>query len=249
MPGKAIRQHRKDAQAAANSVAVITKESAAAATKFENDSLPVAEIIDLICPIAVLAISSSGFQPDPSEILWKTQGHIDGGSYGRISVGPILKDQLHPSLTTKSGRISRYDGEMELVTFKSPHDINGWSAKTTHLAPGQINQLDFIPFKDTLPELAFLSAPDLLYHENIVDLLGYFWEPYGGLTSVVHAPTLILEFADQGSLRTFLSSTKLLISAKLSLCIDICRALQTLHHELELYGEPFGLYHGDLKPE
>ncbi|KFA81403.1 hypothetical protein S40288_11377 [Stachybotrys chartarum IBT 40288] len=55
-----------------------------------------------------------------------------------------------------------------------------------------------------LPELTLLSAPQILYHNNIVDLLGYFWEPYGGVGRVRYAPVLMLEFTEQGSLRMFL---------------------------------------------
>ncbi|ORY13461.1 hypothetical protein BCR34DRAFT_510962 [Clohesyomyces aquaticus] len=175
---------------------------------------------------------------DLSDSLWMAQAHIASGSYGRISIGPIPRIYLSPALSIKSGRVSRYSGNFELVAFKSPRIWNTQS------------EPDSIPFRDVLPEIIFLSAPDLLYHENIVDILGFFWEPHGKLFHTTIAPTLMFEFADHGSLRTFYRfGEKPSLLTKLNICIDICQALKTLHHELSLYGEHFAIYHGDLKPD
>ncbi|KEY73417.1 hypothetical protein S7711_11084 [Stachybotrys chartarum IBT 7711] len=101
-----------------------------------------------------------------------------------------------------------------------------------------------------LPELTLLSAPQILYHNNIVDLLGYFWEPYGGVGRVRYAPVLMLEFTEQGSLRMFLElGPKLGIGRSIELCVNVCQALLTLHHEIKLMGRHIGVFHGDLKPE
>src|SRR6478752_5323807 len=54
------------------------------------------EALSLICPIAVLAICASPFQPAPHEMLWRTQIQIAAGSYGRVSVGTLLKRQMNP---------------------------------------------------------------------------------------------------------------------------------------------------------
>ncbi|KAJ4113142.1 hypothetical protein NW769_006173 [Fusarium oxysporum] len=204
------------------------------------------EALSLICPISVLAICASPFQPAPHEMLWRTQMQIAAGSYGRVSVGTLLKRQMNPNLTYLSGRESRWPGEVELVAFKLPHRVD---QVITEIGDHKETP-STIHFKDIIPELTLLATPKILYHDNIVDLLGYVWEPYGGVGQVRYAPTLILEFTELGSLRLFLQSAPALdINRKIRLCADICQALITLHHEIEVMGRHVGVFHGDLKPD
>ncbi|KAJ4039070.1 hypothetical protein NW761_010313 [Fusarium oxysporum] len=204
------------------------------------------EALSLICPISVLAICASPFQPAPHEMLWRTQMQIAAGSYGRVSVGTLLKRQMNPHLTYLSGRESRWPGEVELVAFKLPHRVD---QVITEIGDHKETP-STIHFKDIIPELTLLATPKILYHDNIVDLLGYVWAPYGGVGQVRYAPTLILEFTELGSLRLFLQSAPALdINRKIRLCADICQALITLHHEIEVMGRHVGVFHGDLKPD
>ncbi|KAH7146143.1 hypothetical protein EDB81DRAFT_721027 [Dactylonectria macrodidyma] len=210
--------------------------------------LPTLDALELLCPLAVLAVCAHAWQPKSSDVLARSFAALAEGTYGRVSVGFLPKKLLSPSLSTLSGRTSIFPGDFELVTVKAPKLMDTWKSQDVL---GD-SEAPTIPFRNMLSELAFLSAPRLLYHENIVDLLGYFWEPSGGSVSKEArlAPTLVLEFADQGSLRTFMDyGTAISPSEKLGLCLDICRALQTLHHELAVLGKPVGLFHGDLKPE
>ncbi|CAM1508683.1 Fc.00g055310.m01.CDS01 [Cosmosporella sp. VM-42] len=210
-------------------------------TKNEFQSTPpsVEQVLGLLCPISMLGVCSQhdGLKLDGSGVMWTTHVHIGTGSYGRISVGHVVTSCLNPYFTYLSGRGPQVDTGCDLVTFKSP------LASTLHGG-------DSVPFKDVLPELALLASPPLLYHDNVVDILGFFWEPLASGHDNQFAPTLILEFADQGSLKTFFSSgVRILMGQKIRLCQDICHALQTFHHECTLMGKHFGLHHGDLKPE
>ncbi|KAF5965584.1 serine/threonine protein kinase [Fusarium bulbicola] len=204
------------------------------------------EALSLICPISVLSICASPFQPASHEMLWRTQMQIAAGSYGRVSVGPLLKEQMNANLTYLSGRESRWPGDVELVAFKSPKDVD---EVITEIGDHRETP-STIHFKDIIPELTLLTTPNILYHKKIVDLLGYVWEPYGGVGQVRYAPTLILEFTELGPLRLFLQSVPDLdIRQRIRLCADICQALITLHQEIEVMGRHVGVFHGDLKPE
>ena len=220
-------------------------------TASDTNQTLLSEALDLICPFAILASRHSDIPSEAMDNLRLYQTYIASGSFGRVAVLPMPKQYLNSIFTSGSGRQSRYNDEWELVALKSRSTVRSWHhSLVSWSSQKSSSEVESIPFKDVLPELIYLSAPALLYHENIVDLLGYFWEPHGDSTTVTYAPTLILEFTDHGSLRDLYDTNiELPFDTKKDLCIDICRALQTLHHELSLCGESFGLYHGDLKPE
>ena len=202
--------------------------------------ISVEQAVRLLCPISMLGICSQhdGTRLDSNSVMWRTQVHIATGSYGRISVGFIDSFCLNPYFTHLSGRGPRREpGHIELVVFKSP--------QASTLRDGES-----VPFKDILPELALLASPLLLYHDNVVDLLGFYWEPLASGNDSQFAPTLILEFTDQGSLKTFFSAgVSIPMGQKIGLCQDICRALRAFHQECTVMGKLMGLHHGDLKPE
>lgn len=217
-------------------------------------SIPASVALDLICPLVVLNIANFGFQPDASDILWRSQTHISSGAHGRISIGHVPKIQLNPLYTDLSGRRSRYSGPTELAVFKSPLFELPSPEDSTNRTVGNASQRDgpeTIPFKDAMTELTLLSMPQLLYHNNVVDILGCVWEPHGKrLATAVPAPTLIMEFAEQGSLRSFYSSNQTVaFNTRIEICVDICHALVALHHKLNIAGHGLGIFHGDIKPE
>lgn len=212
-------------------------------------ALSAADMIEIFSPISVLQVlACHALSPQAGDIIGHTLVPIAAGRYGTVSVGAIPKRQLNPLFTESSGRVSSHAGDYELVALKSLHELP---------PPTQHERVEKFPFKDLLPELTLLSAPPLLYHQNIVDILGYYWEPAqtsgvcvesGG--NLQYAPTMILEFTELGSLDKYFEAGNCLTpQQRLGLCVDVCRALQTLHHEIEVDGKRLGLYHGDLKPQ
>jgi serine/threonine protein kinase len=94
-------------------------------------------------------------------------------------------------------------------------------------------------------ELRTLSHPVSRNQENIVRLLGITWEA-DLHDSQKMWPSLILEFAEYGTLKDLLhlyhcESKFLPVQTKLELCADVARGLDVLHD--------LGIVHGDVKIE
>lgn len=87
---------------------------------------------------------------------------------------------------------------------------------------------------DVLLEVEALLHYPLQKHPNIVDLLAYGWDD-GTF------PFLVLEYADLGSLNSFLQQTSTTTNEKKSLAIDIASGLELLH--------ACEIIHGDIKLE
>lgn len=198
---------------------------------FDDD--PELDTIRTLMPITLLCIYASFGIPNQGEIDWQTRTELSAGAHGRISIEIFQKSYLSTYLVNGSGRTSRYDGSQEIVVVKNT--ITDFAEDPT------------TPSRDTLAEILYMGASHVLRHENIIDLLGIFWEP-DSTGQII--PTLVLEFAPHGSLKDlFLTEPKMTFPEKLAISADICKALQSLHHEAKMWGFPIGLFHGDLKPE
>lgn len=85
-------------------------------------------------------------------------------------------------------------------------------------------------------ELRILSHAPVHQHRKIVKLVHVMWD-----TSTVIAPSLILEYADLGTLEDFQDPDELSLAAdtKLGICRDVAEGLSFLHK--------CGIIHGDVK--
>ena len=91
-------------------------------------------------------------------------------------------------------------------------------------------------------EYRALSHAPIRRHPNVVNLLDLGWETDPNEWKAgVKWPVLILEYADQGMLTTFLDQSRLSLETKAKLCLDVARGLKVLHNS--------GIIHGDLKME
>ena len=207
--------------------------------------------VDASIPLAILAICTSFETPRASELSWKTLTTIYSTDYNKISVCSLPVAFLNKTLLAASGRTSRSTAKFELVVLKSRFHIDGdFDPNVPPRKPENINEIfqSKNPFKNVLYEIIFLATPQVLQHKNIIDLLGILWEAdVGGKHQL---PTLILELAPHGSLKQVLDAgVELSFREKLSLLVDVCSALQTIHHELIVSGQNVALMHSDLKPE
>ena len=199
------------------------------------------DIIDLVLPLRLLGICSQIDSQTDRNVDLRMNIWLSSEANGHIALGPIPKRELYEPFLENYQHMRRerdpeYESnEAEMVIFKS----------MIHL--GAIGQ-EPIVFPDSLNELTFLSLPEILYHKTIINILGYHWESIDELGFI--APTLILEFADQGSLSMLVKSgISMSFQTKMSLCLDVMRALYTCHRELTFQSKKIGLHHGDLKPE
>jgi serine/threonine protein kinase len=87
-------------------------------------------------------------------------------------------------------------------------------------------------------EYRALSHPPIKEHPNIIDILDLGWETDPRHWKVKW-PVLILEYADQGTLKAFLARSKFSLETRAKLCHDVARGLTVLHES--------GIIHGDLK--
>ncbi|KAF2147003.1 uncharacterized protein K452DRAFT_117 [Aplosporella prunicola CBS 121167] len=71
--------------------------------------------------------------------------------------------------------------------------------------------------------------------KNVLNILGYGWS----LDKDNHIPFLVTQFAEGGTLRNFLKSSRTGVQDKIKLCRDVAQGLQGLHS--------CGIAHGDLK--
>ena len=100
---------------------------------------------------------------------------------------------------------------------------------------------DILRLRAVLLELKILLFKPISQHPNIVRLLQFRWDTQAGDKLV--APSLVLEYADLGSLANLQNPEKLSLrsSTKKAICLDIAKGLQALHSH--------GIVHGDIKSE
>ncbi|WQF80917.1 Putative serine/threonine-protein kinase, active [Colletotrichum destructivum] len=97
---------------------------------------------------------------------------------------------------------------------------------------------DLVAAAGFLTELRILSHPEIRNAENIVTLLGLYWDPSDMMS---HEPVFVLEYGAMTLSQFQDSNVALPFSTKLSLALDIAKGLAVLHHN--------GVIHGDLKPD
>jgi len=86
-------------------------------------------------------------------------------------------------------------------------------------------------------EYRALSHPPIRGHPNVVDILDLAWEtdPENRRDKW---PVLILEYADRGTMTTFLGQSQFSLETRAKLCLDVANGLAVLHDS--------GVIHGDL---
>jgi len=189
-------------------------------TRCRSDSLaaPLTRLDDPSIPLLasfVFIVTHTGL-PRIALSLLKSLGHIDEG-------GTFLVDKYD------SGRLG-----YGLVAVKRTKFALSACTNTDVTLRQRLRSL--------LREILVVRLPDLQSHENIISIFGWDWfedwqnqETNRGLS-----PALIVEFADLGSLRHFLS-TKVTEPKKLLLCRQVASGLHALHIS--------GIIHGDVKQE
>ncbi|KAL9076518.1 MAG: hypothetical protein Q9161_000850 [Pseudevernia consocians] len=97
-------------------------------------------------------------------------------------------------------------------------------------------------FNALVSEISILSHPLIRHHQNIVKLEGISWEIHRKSHRVW--PVLVLEKAQLGDLKSFMSSEQGRLTTmrdRLELCTDVASAIIALHSNY--------MSHGDIKPE
>src|SRR5271167_2891282 len=75
--------------------------------------------------------------------------------------------------------------------------------------------------------------------KNVLSIQGFGWDYIEGRTTT---PSLVIEYADQGSLRQYLGSSPAITDAqRLDIVLGVCRGITCLHQ--------CGIIHGDIKME
>ncbi len=95
---------------------------------------------------------------------------------------------------------------------------------------------------DVMMELKVSYHEPLRKHPNIVRLHSFMWDTQSKLASAL-APSLILEYADLGTVSDFQDSDRLIVHAdtKLQICLDVAKGLSFVNE--------CGIIHGDVKCE
>ena len=139
-----------------------------------------------------------------------------------------------------------------------PIDMGTWTVTTTLPAPSRPKYVVFkvakvafdkqgnphqdhkIALQSVLTEFHALIHPSLLKHPNVVDLLDIAWgsNPF---SPEQRLPSLVLEYADQGTLLDAVRRGDMSSAEKRVLCHDTAAGLQAVHD--------VGLIHGDVKAE
>lgn len=95
---------------------------------------------------------------------------------------------------------------------------------------------------DAMMELKVSYHEPLRMHPNIVHLHSFMWDIQSNNADVL-APSLIMEYADLGTVSDFQDSKRLILhsDAKLQICLDVAEGLSFLHQ--------CSIIHGDVKCE
>ncbi|KAH7128860.1 hypothetical protein EDB81DRAFT_906536 [Dactylonectria macrodidyma] len=96
--------------------------------------------------------------------------------------------------------------------------------------------------RDVMMELKILSHKPIRRHPNIVKLHSFMWDSQSNVSTAL-APSLILEYADLGTLSDFQDIRRLAIycTTKRHICVDIAEGLRFLNE--------CGIVHGDVKSQ
>lgn len=92
-----------------------------------------------------------------------------------------------------------------------------------------------------LTELKILNHDPIRKHQNIVHMHGFVWDTQDDPTVI--APSLLMEYADLGTLTDYQSPTSIPepSDVKMTICLDVATGLSFLHS--------CGVIHGDVKSE
>jgi serine/threonine protein kinase len=95
---------------------------------------------------------------------------------------------------------------------------------------------------DAMMELKVSYHDPLRKHPNIVHLHSFMWDIQSN-DAIALAPSLIMEYADLGTVSDFQNSKRLTLrsDAKLQMCLDVAEGVSFLHQ--------CGIIHGDIKCE
>ncbi|KAH6900177.1 hypothetical protein B0T10DRAFT_554713 [Thelonectria olida] len=93
--------------------------------------------------------------------------------------------------------------------------------------------------KRMLFEIRVLTHEPLMFHDNIVQFLGISWEDDMD-DPKTKWPSLVLEYADAGTLHEAINNDAIPKRRRLKLCLDVANGLSALHE--------CGIIHSDVKP-
>ncbi|KJZ70211.1 hypothetical protein HIM_10397 [Hirsutella minnesotensis 3608] len=96
--------------------------------------------------------------------------------------------------------------------------------------------------RDVMMELKILSHNPIRRHPNIIKLHSFMWDSQSNLATAL-APSLILEYADLGTLSDFQDIHRLVLlsTTKRDICVDVAEGLRFLSE--------CGIVHGDVKSQ
>lgn len=125
-------------------------------------------------------------------------------------------------------------------TEKRPRTVVFKSARIEFDKFGEPVPRDRGAMHSVMREFFALVHPPLIRHPNIVTLLGLGWgsNPYQPQYTL---PTIVLEYADCGTLADIQDAVDLTAKERLSICADVAAGLNILHR--------CGIVHGDVKSE
>jgi serine/threonine protein kinase len=129
-------------------------------------------------------------------------------------------------------------GEGATFRVEKALTANRWVAIKRTKLPRQESESDPTlarRLRSVLLELQVLTYQPLQGHPNLIQLLSWDWEDYEN----GYSPSLLMEFAEMGTLSSFLQMSTVSESQKWKFCIDVSLGLEALHLH--------GIAHGDMK--
>ncbi|EJT69435.1 serine/threonine protein kinase [Gaeumannomyces tritici R3-111a-1] len=202
--------------------------------------------------MAVVATIDPPFKPRTPHRPWSiSAGH---GAHGSVEVHRYVPGRNFNVFNDSSEiKLLAYEPDMtrtgDYYAVKRLASLDDSPASSSPSSPSSSSRRN--AFALLADELRILAHPDLRGHPNLVYLFGVSHTPSRGGSSATATgltePNLVLQEGDCGDLYSFYRDVDMrfdrhtLPEVKLSLCFDIARGVEALHHH--------GVVHCDLKPQ